>query len=408
MMAEYRIGRREFVKAGGAGLLGLLALPLCAAIPGGVTDTVQSIRLYMINVTKARNFSHGTWSNRQHVIVQMTSGDHHGWSEALASKNNPTFDLGAWSGFMKPLVGMKVSDAIAFARKSFIENAWKRDQSELIQLALYDLWGKISGIPVIQSWKLDETRPVPGVYTILENDPGMALKEASIAVQQGLNSHVKFKMFGEEDLDGALVSSLRKFFGRETYLMSDANRGYHKTGMDELVRILKGFHAKGLDAIEDPAELSVSQWIALQEGVNPLALIPDYIMRPAPEGLKVFNPAMGKYFNLHPDQMGSMEETALLARKIRDSGCGLMIGDSSFIGPSCTIWQQIAIGAGASWVEAVEKPQESDVFLKCITRMATQRAASGMISLSDRLPGFGLEVDDKKLKDSCSSWCVLE
>ncbi len=401
MKTKRTINRRDFIRLGGGGLAGAFTIPFLYSGGSMISRSAitGSIKLYMINVTKERNFSHGTWSNRQHVILQVSSGDHHGWSEALASKNDPGFDLEGWSRFLKPLAGKSLGDAVKLARDSFFSGEWKRDQSELVQLALYDLDGKISGVPVINSWDLDKNEPVPGVFTILEDKTAMALKEAAIAGQQGLTSHVKMKMFGKESLDMELLVALRKFFGPQTYLMADANRGYRDIpSFGELVRILRSLSSNGLDAMEDPSELNPDQWIELQKQVGTLALIPDYIMRPAAGGLKIFDPAMGKYFNLHPDQMGSMVETAELARKIVNSGSGLMIGDSSFIGPSCTIWQQIAIGAGASWVEAIEKPQESDAFLQCITRSATRRSDTGLVSLPERLPGFGLEVDEHKLR----------
>ncbi len=411
MKTRNTLSRGEFIRMNGAGLIGACAVPGFFMHWGSwlPRTTIGSIRLYKINVDKERNFSHGTWTNRQHVIVQVSGGGMHGWSEALAAKNDPALDLAAWSAFMKPVRGIRVDDALEYARSAFFSGDWKRDESELVQLALYDLGGKISGVPVIDTWNLKNDRPVPGVYTILENEVEMALREAGIARQQGLVSHVKLKMFGNEDLDGRLVTALRTFFGPRTFLMADANRGYrHITSLDELARILSGFREKGLDAMEDPSGLDVAGWIALQKKVAPLALIPDYIMRPAPQGLKIFDPAMGMYFNLHPDQMGVLTETAQLARKIKDSGKGLMIGDSSFIGPSCTIWQQIAVGAGASWVEAIEKPQESDIFLQCITRSATRRSQNGMVSITEKRPGFGLEVDAVKLKNLSQGFYELE
>ncbi len=410
MQHKHVLNRRDFVKMGGTGLFSALAFhPILkyGKVVRGL-ERIDSIKLYMINVTKARNFSHGTWTNRQHVFMQMTGGGYSGWSEALASKNNPSFDLGGWSKFMEHLPGMNISDAFGYAAKAFSEKRWERDQSELVQLALYDLDCKINHVPVIDSWQLDHDKPVPGVFTILENEVEMVLKEAAIARQQGLVSHVKMKMFGIEELDNQIVVALRHFFGTETFLMADANRGYRKvTDMDELVRILDRLHKNGLDAMEDPSELDVTQWIELQKKVKPLALIPDYIMRPAPHGLKIFNPEMGQYFNLHPDQMGSLADTTELAKKIVRSGKGLMIGDSSFIGPSCTIWQQIAIGAGASWVETIEKPQESDVFMKCVKEIATQRSKNGLVSLKEKRPGFGLVMDDEKLRQLADAFYKL-
>jgi hypothetical protein len=75
-----------------------------------------------------------------------------------------------------------------------------------------------------------------------------------------------------------------------------------------------------------------------------------------------------------------------------------MIGDSSFVGPACTFWQQLAIGLGASWVEALEKPQESDVFQQCVKRKSTILNSLGKVEIKKMYPGFGLEMDEAKLE----------
>ena len=84
-----------------------------------------------------------------------------------------------------------------------------------------------------------------------------------------------------------------------------------------------------------------------------------------------------------------------------------MIGDSSLIGPACTFWQQMAIGLGASWVEAIEKPQESDVFEKCVSKMSTEIGKDGRSRITKLRPGFGIEMDEEKLKDMADNYVKL-
>jgi hypothetical protein len=95
--------------------------------------------------------------------------------------------------------------------------------------------------------------------------------------------------------------------------------------------------------------------------------------------------------------MGTFQEINQMAKVIKESGKGIMIGDSSLVGAACTFWQQIAIGNKASWVEAMEKPQEQDAFINCIEEKATQLNAEGKVSV-DFKPGFGLKVNETKLK----------
>ena len=105
---------------------------------------------------------------------------------------------------------------------------------------------------------------------------------------------------------------------------------------------------------------------------------------------------MGNYFNLHPNQMGTFTEINEISKLIKASNKGIMIGDGSYIGAACTFWQQLAIGNEASWVEAMEKPQEQDTFLRCIEEKSTKLNNEGKV-VADFKPGFGLKVNENKL-----------
>ena len=105
---------------------------------------------------------------------------------------------------------------------------------------------------------------------------------------------------------------------------------------------------------------------------------------------------MGDYFNFHPNTMGTFLEINKLSSIVRASKKGIMIGDSSLVGAACTFWQQLAVGNEASWVEAMEKPQENDSFLNCVIDKATDLNSEGKVEVNFK-PGFGLKVDEKKL-----------
>jgi len=403
------IGRRQFTESLGASLmLSLLPATILGSCGTKSIQRVDSVSLFLINVTKARNFSHSVWYNRQHVFLKIQSGNHIGWAEALVNKNDLDFDIASWGTFLKELQNLKLEEAIEYVRNKFLRGTWNAKQCEPALIALYDLVGKVTNKPTIQLWGLEGRNPVPGLFCILEKEVELALKQAEIAKEQKLASHVKVKMFGISSVDLALTTALRDSFGKETFLMADANRGYKTwASIDELAKILKGLQAEGLDAMEDPAELTSEQWIALQSKVGDFSLIPDRPMRPAYKALDLFNPQMGDYFNIHPDTMGTFEEAIELGRRILASDRGLMIGDSSLIGPACTFWQQLAIGLGASWVEAIEKPHESEVFAKCVKQMSTRINNKGMSEITKLRPGFGIEMDETKLEKMADNFVIL-
>ena len=97
--------RRKFIKQSG-GLLPLLLSPfLFSNLKLLYTKqiNIDEINLFLINVNKERNFSHGVWKNRQHVMINIKGGDHVGWGETKVSSNQPNFDITTWSKEFKKI-----------------------------------------------------------------------------------------------------------------------------------------------------------------------------------------------------------------------------------------------------------------------------------------------------------------
>ena len=391
--------RRKFIKQSGLALPMLISPNLisCSSPSYSKVVRIDDINLFLINVNKERNFSFGVWKNRQHIMINIKGGNHIGWGETKVSSNQPNFDLTEWSEEFKKLKGMMLGEAIEEVRNQFLMGNWKPIVTEGLLMTLYDLMGKIENKPTVKIWGLRGEAPVPAIFCILEKDEDMVVKQAKIAVDQNMHRYVKIKMFGNFELDRRNVSALRKFLGPDSFILGDPNRGYKNiTDLDELSEIMIALNKVGMDGVEDPSDLSKEDLIYLQTHVGNLSIVPDKIMRPAYKSISYFDDRMGNYFNLHPNCMGTFTEVNEISKVIRASNKGIMIGDSSLIGAACTFWQQIAVGNQASWVEAMEKPQEQDSFLKCIEQKATSLNEGGMVEV-DFKPGFGLKVNEKKL-----------
>ena len=392
--------RRKFIKQT-SGILPLLLAPSFLHRPWAHSTKqikIDEINLFLINVTKERNFSFGVWKNRQHVMINIKGANHIGWGETKVSSNQPDFDLSKWSEVFQKLKGMTVTDAIEEVRNQFLQGHWRPIITEGLLMTLYDLMGKVENIPTVKIWGLEGEDPVPAIFCILEREEEMVVKQAQIAKDQNMHRYVKIKMFGDFETDKKNVTALRKFLGPDAFILGDPNRGYdHVKDMNELSQIMVALHQAGMDGVEDPSNLKKEELIFLQSNVGKLSIVPDHIMRPAAKSIKYFDERMGNFFNLHPNCMGTFQEINQMAKVIKESGKGIMIGDSSLVGAACTFWQQIAIGNKASWVEAMEKPQEQDAFINCIEEKATQLNAEGKVSV-DFKPGFGLKVNETKLK----------
>lgn len=395
--------RREFLKKTGSFSLALGAAGLFPLCSQGNSEILNHIHLYKINVLKPRHFSWGTWKSRQHIIVKFTAGNKVAFSEMIADTNHPELELSEWGLFLNDLKNLNLNEILIFLRSIRGNQQWHKKKIEMTELAIWDLLGQHQNKPSVHLLGLKKNDPVPGLYCVLEDDPKHVRSQIQLGLKQNYTTHFKVKLFGNIENDIEIVRAARKAIGKEAFLMGDANRGYKSwSNLNELAQSINQLAENGLDALEDPSQLTINEFVELNNKLD-LSLIPDFIMRPSWDAVNKIVQGMGKYYNLHPSTMGDIRDMIRMKNKVQSWGAGLMIGDNSLIGPGCTIWQQIAIASGADWVEAIEKPFECDTFINCIQSKSTYRTQEGRIGMNEK-PGFGLEVNETCLKKSVDEY----
>lgn len=367
-------------------------------------NCIESIELYRIDVAVERHFSFGTWHNRQHVFLRAVSGKHSGWAELIAGYNDPGIDIAAWGRDFSILKGYSIAKAYTLILD--FRESWPVNKCEAAEILILGLTGKLKGSPALDILNTEGSSQVPAMYCILEEDPEK-LADTCKKTQVDGYSHIKIKLFGDIEKDTSLVTAARSVLGSDMFLCGDVNEGYGPDGVDDidkLASILLSLNKEGLNACEDPALLTPEKWVSLQNKVGDLALIPDAVLRPSWKACETVLPGMGHYFNIHPGCSGSLLSACELITRIKEFGGRIMIGDDSLVGPGCSIWQQFALAVGAAWVEAVEKPQESDVYQQCRTTRDFIEVKAGEVTKNYSPPGFGIELDTKKLKELCTEY----
>ena len=364
----------------------------------GVPGKVDAVRLYLKNIYAVKRFSCATWTSRQHVIAAVDAAGVTGYAECILSVNDPDADLGAWAGAAKSLVGLDAGQAVLAVRSH--QGQWAEQLVEMLEMALVDACGKLLKTPSVRLLGLAELHPVCGVHVILSDQMDEVAESAQWAVQAGKSAFIKVKLFGDTQLDCDVIRTVRRYCPPEkTFLIGDVNCGYRPLDSDAalswIAEQMDALRKAGLDACEDPGFLSLDEWVALQARVAPLELIPDTPIRRSRESIGTICRGMGRIYNIHPDSAGSIIDAVVLAGRIRELGADLMIGDDSLVGPSASVWQQLAAGLGARWVEATEKRDESDFYYRCVRSLATDSAHNPIsIALKD---GFGVELDEEQL-----------
>jgi len=360
--------------------------------------SIEETRLYLKSVDVNQHFSFGIWKNRQHLFLAIRAGGESGYGECVISVNNPDVSLSESYNNIGMLKGLNIKDAFSLLhakRGVFPENI-----VEMAEMALIDLAGKCMKKSALDILGLKERKPINGVYVILSDNPDDVAEKTRFAVANKKAEFIKVKLFGDVELDKKIIKAVKdnsETYG--TFIIGDVNGGYKNKGEEKTLESigvrLKALKASGLDACEDPAYISNEEWVKLQRLVPDLPLIPDYPLRPSREAIKTILPGMGGIYNIHPDSSGSIIDAIMLAGKIYETGAELMIGDDSLIGPAATVWQQIAIGLGAKWVEATEKENESKFYYNALKSIPTD-SRSNPISVKPCY-GFGIYPDENKM-----------
>ena len=384
-------------------------LPSTHARLFALRETIDRIELFRFDVLVPRHFSFGTWHNRQHGVLRITSGGHTGFSEDMLSANEPDGDLNSQGRCFRDLGGLTIGEAL---RRSYAQEfSLPGSRRELAEIALVDLAGRVQGVPSLELLGLKTSGAVHATPTILTDQVEQLRQEAARHRDLGFHSHLKIKLFGRFELDLSLVQAARAVIGPAAYLSGDVNSGYGMLTAGEdpaaLVWILRQLHAAGLSGCEDPAQMPVPSWVEVQRQVAGLDLIPDVALRPAADAVASVVAGMGRKFNLHPGCTGSFLHALRLCERIRELGARLVIGDNSLIGPACAFWQQLAIGYGADWCEALEKPAESARFLECITHSPLSGGPGGRRELTGIAPGFGIQVDEARLRSQADRYTQI-
>ena len=97
--------RRNFIKSSTFSLPLILSGSTIFSCGLPILNKVDNISLYLINVNTKRHFSHGSWNNRQHIIIEIKSGNFSGWGETKVSNNSILFPykLEKFNEFIKDL-----------------------------------------------------------------------------------------------------------------------------------------------------------------------------------------------------------------------------------------------------------------------------------------------------------------
>ncbi|MGE0653223.1 MAG: mandelate racemase/muconate lactonizing enzyme family protein, partial [Alphaproteobacteria bacterium] len=260
----------------------------------------------------------------------------------------------------------------------------------LVDIALWDIRGKLFNQPV---WRLlggGPAKPVPLTWVAHGNDRDSQVAEACRMAEERGYSGMKLKAWKKSRDDLRLVEEVRKRLGDERVIYVDCNGSYSQTEARTILRHLEDF---GVSFIEDPCRVSNPEHLREVARALPIAILGDSNC-PTLDAVQIMVQAQAVgAVSVKLRRTGFTESLKIIAL-CEAVGIPAIIGtdSESRIGAQVRAHMRMSIPSMAAW------PMETHFFDKLATDVFVGEFgfSNGTIKPGDE-PGFGASFDRERI-----------
>jgi L-alanine-DL-glutamate epimerase-like enolase superfamily enzyme len=330
------------------------------------------------------------------IVLLHAEGDHVGLGEVSS-----IWDGGASclvSGYGKRLadaiVGLEifsVSEALARMDKAV---AWSKNALCLkagVEMAMYDLIGKLKGMPVYQLLGGKRRDRIPLSHSISMGTVEERLAQVAEHVAAGFRT-VKVKVGIDFEQDLAAVRRIRERFGPELGIRVDANMGWR----DEktLLVVAEQLARLGVLSIEQPFAPYELERLASLRRRCPLPIVLDESVWDPVDALKAIEADAGDIFNVYVSESGGLNKSMQIANLCDTAGVGFCIGSMPEFGIGTAAELHLGIAA-----PRIDHPSDviGNLYFEDDIITETLPVRDGFAYAVDR-PGLGVSLDWDKVR----------
>ncbi|EAX48816.1 Mandelate racemase/muconate lactonizing enzyme, C-terminal domain protein [Thermosinus carboxydivorans Nor1] len=252
-----------------------------------------------------------------------------------------------------------------------------------VDIALYDLFGKIHGLPVYKLFG-GYRREVTTDLTISVNSPEEMVQDALEAVAAGY-SELKIKVGTDAELDIRRVKAVRQAVGPAVKIRLDANQGWKPK---EAVRTIRRMEDLGLaiELVEQPVAAQDLEGLKfVTDHVETDILADEAVSGPA-DAFRILAMRAADLINIKLMKAGGLHNALKICHLAETMGVECMMG--------CMLESKIGITAAASFAAAKKNITRAD--LDAAVLLAEDPVLGGVAFDQNRIllpeaPGFGVE-----------------
>ncbi len=378
-----------------------------------IQRVVGHIVEYKLNFT----YSSGTLAKGRAIIWEIFAGTHVGLGECgfASEKSVPGLnsDLGGgtlaglqtvlapWVG---PLIGRDARELDALLPVLPQALDWNLLViREGLSIGLYDLVGKMAGLPVHTLLGGKRRLQIPGMPVIHVGPTGVMVRRSRKWAASGYR-YLKIKFRGILDEDVEALKAIRAAVGPEVHLAVDANDGYRQ--IDDAIKAIETLRPCGVDYFEDMLNAGDLEIADLRRRCKARVMVDRQAWWPHIHGLIAAGAA--DLINHHPDNQGGLYAALQIDAVACAAGLETAVGSSGLFGIQDAAFMQLAAVIGLT------RPCEDIGILPYYSgpmkdEYAFDREPSaiinpyaienGVIQVPDA-PGLGIELDPQRL-DRC-------
>ena len=274
---------------------------------------------------------------------------------------------------------------LAFAANYFTKAA--------VEMALWDLAGKIAGKPVYELLGGKVRESVPTKWSVSGVEPEKAAAIAKWAVARGFGA-MKVKVGLDAEGDVARVRAVRAAIGAKVKLGVDANGGWT---LETAERTIQQLRAEGIYFVEQPLppeELTAMAELRQRIG---LPVIADESVGTMQDARAVALAGAADVFSIYVGKAGGIGPAVKIARFAAGAGIKCTIGSNLELGIGSAAMVHLALATAGITAEDYACDIIGPLFYEDDIVREPLPIAPGSARANER-PGLGVELDEEKVR----------
>jgi len=262
------------------------------------------------------------------IVILHAEGGNFGLGEVSSIWDGGAGNLVAGFGerIANSIIGLdvfSVSEAITRMDKAV---AWSKNALCLkagIEMAMYDLIGKLKEMPVYQLLGGKRRERIPLSHSVSMGTADEQIAQVTEHIACGFKT-VKVKVGIDFERDLAAVRAIRERFGPELGIRVDANMGWRD--QKTLLKVAALLSALGVLSIEQPFAPHELEKLAFIRRHCPIPIMLDESVWDPVDALKAIEAGAGDIFNIYVSESGGLNRSMQIANLCETAGVGFCIG----------------------------------------------------------------------------------